>query len=561
VVKKRTIGLYPYISENSGFGHLKRLLKFLNDDRFIVYFLQENTSWLKSALKMMDLSHIEVFSISEIILKKIELDFIILDNKQTDTFLYDQLSRIAPIISLDEGSLSREKSCYTIDILPNLLSVKPNYFNPGLLDLEIIDKNFKKRKNINKVLITFGGQDPYNLTEKAVDLLKKRYELTTVIGPLFKKNDFGVTKIVNPEKLSDIIPEFDIVITSFGITAYEAVALSTPVALLNPTKYHTQLSKKAGFYILNEKWSINYSKAVKKSNTINIGNKETLTDFIYSLNLVDNKCPICNKRNNKSIERFKLKTYYKCSNCKMTYMTYHGKKTEYTHNYFFDDYKIQYGKTYLDDFENIKKLGIQRIEHISRRLEKNSTIVDIGCAYGPFLEALKESGFKPFGIDVSSDAIDYVNNELKIDSMVSSFPLDRPLTLNNGISGITMWYVIEHFENIDLVLSQINNLLPLGGTFSFSTPNLAGISGKKSLRKFLQMSPNDHYTLWEPKTAKKVLKQYGFKVYKINITGHHPERFGGWAKGKVLTKIVNCYSKIFSFGDTFEIFCIKDNNL
>ena len=83
----------------------------------------------------------------------------------------------------------------------------------------------------------------------------------------------------------------------------------------------------------------------------------------------------------------------------------------------------------------------------------------------------------------------------------------------------------------------------------------------KNYNNFLKNSPSDHYTIFNYKNASSVLKDYGFKVYKINVTGHHPERFSKMFKGRFFMKLFRYISYIFKLGDTFEIYAVKEQNL
>jgi hypothetical protein len=111
------------------------------------------------------------------------------------------------------------------------------------------------------------------------------------------------------------------------------------------------------------------------------------------------------------------------------------------------------------------------------------------------------------------------------------------------------------------VLSEIRKLLKSGGILAFSTPSFSGISGRSSLKKFLSNSPGDHFTIWSPGTCKKALELAGFKVKKIIVSGHHPERFplfGKLAKSKAspFYWLLLAASKLFGLGDTFEVFAV-----
>ena len=158
--------------------------------------------------------------------------------------------------------------------------------------------------------------------------------------------------------------------------------------------------------------------------------------------------------------------------------------------------------------------------------------------------------------------MDYVKNKLNYNAICSKFPVENlPIDYSN-FDAITMWYVIEHFENLDEVLKSVSMMLNSKGIFAFSTPSNRGISGKYNPVDFYKNSPSDHFSIWNPKTAKKILKKYGFKTVKIVSTGIHPERFPfikkhGIKKEQFLYKFFEFYAKLFSLGDTFEIYAIK----
>jgi 2-polyprenyl-3-methyl-5-hydroxy-6-metoxy-1,4-benzoquinol methylase len=237
---------------------------------------------------------------------------------------------------------------------------------------------------------------------------------------------------------------------------------------------------------------------------------------------------------------------------------------KYETDYFFAEYKQQYGKTYLEDFSNLVRMGKTRLRWIQALLTQREErrLLDLGCAYGPFLAAARDGGFSPVGMDPAEDAVRYVREELGIPAFQGLFPESPPEFRDHSFAIITLWYVIEHFEDPRRALREINRLLKPGGVMAFATPSFGGISCLKSQRRFLEKSPSDHWTLWHPRTCGKILGSFGFKVKKIRITGHHPERFP--LVGPFLTKKTGgAYrffygiSMIFGLGDTFEVYAIK----
>jgi 2-polyprenyl-3-methyl-5-hydroxy-6-metoxy-1,4-benzoquinol methylase len=251
----------------------------------------------------------------------------------------------------------------------------------------------------------------------------------------------------------------------------------------------------------------------------------------------------------------------------------------YREDYFFADYKKQYGKTYLEDFPHLVEMArsrlwqinnllqINKLLHIKKLLQKKNLekplrVLDIGCAYGPFLQAAKNEGFDVCGIDPAKEAVNYVTETLKISAVQGFFPnIDLPQNiLQDGFDVISLWYVIEHFEDAQSALQKISAWLKPGGVLAFSTPSGTGISARRSRKDFLEKSPADHWTIWNPQKMQNALKPHHFKIKKIVVTGHHPERFPFVNKQKgFLYTVVHFVSRCFGLGDTFEAYVTKSN--
>ena len=125
-----------------------------------------------------------------------------------------------------------------------------------------------------------------------------------------------------------------------------------------------------------------------------------------------------------------------------------------------------------------------------------------------------------------------------------------------------MWFVIEHFSDLKSVLEKVSSLVKKGGIFAFSTPSAEGISRKTNEKSFFEKSPSDHFSVWEPSKAQKILLKFGFSVEKIVSTGHHPERFPsvkkrGAKKNGIIFNACEKISHVLKLGDTCEIYCRK----
>jgi len=546
-------------------------------------------------------------------------DFIVFDRFKTSKKEFKFFSSFAPVIGIDEGGPFRDRFDFLIDLLPSLEKTAPNIFSPALLSLP---RNRRpdiagEKASAFRVLISFGAEDLAGLGIAAARSLsdflanaptEKQLEVT-LVSPIPPHNSqweieelFGITVFGRIPHLSERLAEYDLFITHFGLGAFEAVYARLPVILVSPGMYHEKLSRKAGFFSLG----IDVAAASRLGNLIhNIGNrteghrtegsikkpdllktlerksreiadryglwedqKETIASFLCRVSPRSPlACPICKKpRSVPVLERFPEESYRQCPCCGIIYLARLKEPSiEYEKDYFFSDYKKQYGKTYLEDFPSLVETGKRRLGHIESLLnlhEEKPSILDIGCAYGPFLAAAAECGFSPTGVEPAPDAARYVKEELGFPCYQGFFP--AAIGGLSGFDAVTLWYVIEHFDEVGETLRVIHGLLKKGGALAFSTPSFSGISGKKSLSSFLKNSPSDHFTVWSPRICAWILRRYGFKLRKIVVTGHHPERFpllgrfADPAKKGLLYRILLFISRLFRLGDTFEVYALKE---
>jgi 2-polyprenyl-3-methyl-5-hydroxy-6-metoxy-1,4-benzoquinol methylase/spore coat polysaccharide biosynthesis predicted glycosyltransferase SpsG len=609
-MNQTAILIVPCCEEGRGGGHLNRCISLADDlrsaGREAYLYLHDKTD------KITNLLQSKKFNASWIINnEQINRPFglVILDRFQTPRNELLRWKQIAPVIGIDEGGPCRDYFDFLVDILipENFEKPSANITSCGLLDLPKKTKTAQDANNSKsfKILISFGQEDAAGLGLSAIKKLAKmnlkEAEITLLKGGLNKSK----SPIPDYVKVLDSIPnlcdhlcEYDLVITHYGITAYEALYAGTQVLLDHPTSYHKKLAKTAGFMDIKKLNSIlNSTKNMttpERSCPQLKNNDTTLANLVSSFSpQVNRSCPVCGADTPlRSLARFPDRAYRRCLKCGVIYMDRTcPPPIEYEREYFFEAYKKQYGKTYLEDFPNLVTMAKRRLRVISRiyshkdtKEEKNTKkgraqrkeesgyypmLLDIGCAYGAFLVAAKEEGFSPAGIDPAQDAVRYVQETLNIPAIQGFFPNCRlpysplPTPHSPPYDAVTLWYVIEHFRDCATVLAEIKKLLKSGGILAFSTPSFSGISGRKSLRKFLEKSPADHFTIWSPKMCKKALVFAGFKVKKIVISGCHPERFpilGKFAGSKKspLYWLFLAVGKIFGLGDTFEVYAKLD---
>ncbi|MDR1410571.1 MAG: methyltransferase domain-containing protein [Spirochaetaceae bacterium] len=574
-------------------------------------------------------------------------EWIVLDRFRTSAGEFKRWAALAPVIGIDEGGPARENFDFLIDLLPGLPGIHPaNLTAPYLLPLPenrrepafpFQDMGFQDinretdlpptevpgRGRLAGILVSFGAEDPGGLTAPAALALAGKtggdgITVTALFGVLNRNRaqsqegleQAGVRVCGNIPDLGECLADYDLVITHFGVTAFEALRAGVPVVLVSPTRRHEQLARGVGFIsagngeaAFRKLRGLVYGEGSKNAappgsagknirrafRDISVhcrelagryfpdsGAARSLGSLISGFTpLLSPVCPACghsNRPEDPVLARFPERSYRRCRRCSLVYMERTAPPPiEYGAAYFSDSYRKQYGKTYLEDFPGLKRAGKARLRRIRGILAKTGVarvlperLLDIGCAFGPFLAAAAEDGFEPAGIDSSAEAVAYVRDRLRIPAVQGFFPdqARRGPGREQGFAAVTLWYVIEHFTGLREALVEIHRLLRPGGVLAWSSPSFSGISARKSRREFLRASPADHWTVWDPRRVSRILGFFGFEVRKTVITGHHPERFpviGGLFKGRRGPAYRLCFglSRVLGWGDTFEVYAVK----
>jgi len=188
--------------------------------------------------------------------------FVVLDRRRTPAGEFRRWAELAPVVGIDEGGRCRKYFDFLIDVIPGTGGQRANIVDASLLPLPK-NKPAKKGDNVGfplrRILVSFGREDNAGLGEATVrELAKKaggKIEITFIAASLGKpsfKNDTILDNgnIIVKENIPDLaerLGEYDLLITHFGITAFQALYAGISVLLISPTRSHERLARKAGF--------------------------------------------------------------------------------------------------------------------------------------------------------------------------------------------------------------------------------------------------------------------------------------------------------------------------
>ncbi len=164
-------------------------------------------------------------------------------------------------------------------------------------------------------------------------------------------------------------------------------------------------------------------------------------------------------------------------------------------------------------------------------------VLDLGCGDGVLASLLSKNNSAVTGIDSDSDAINYAKKQLasnKKINFIQSSCINTPL-LDKSFEVIVSTEVIEHLENPDLLLDEIDRLWDKNGKIIITTP----------IR--LTNAPLDkmHYREYFEDQFYNLLRK---RFKKIDIIKSHPVFWMELQNKNVLIKyILNVLHLIFNF--------------
>jgi 2-polyprenyl-3-methyl-5-hydroxy-6-metoxy-1,4-benzoquinol methylase len=270
-------------------------------------------------------------------------------------------------------------------------------------------------------------------------------------------------------------------------------------------------------------------------------------------------CPLCLSTISRAIHSGAI-TLRRCGHCGAVHNATH-RLPAYESSYFNEEYREQYGRTYIEDFDNIYRLSRNRLDIIAGLPGRSGVVrgrlLDIGSAYGFFLKAAEDDGYAQVtGIEVSSHAADYCESTFRIPVINSGF---EEAPIEPGFQVITAWYFLEHVRDTRAALERVSSLLEPGGVFAFSMPSLFGPQYLFHRRDWYASHPMDHRIDLSPRIAGKALKELGFAGVITRPGGIHPQRMMPkfLARRNAFRSLYAFLSRKLSFSDTMEVYAVK----
>src|SRR5882757_1283014 len=156
-----------------------------------------------------------------------------------------------------------------------------------------------------------------------------------------------------------------------------------------------------------------------------------------------------------------------CSSCGVTYL-----RTRPTQAAMYDIYQAYANETSHmrppDSVAASKQAGLRRTNLVDEiasfsREDKTGAWLDVGCGWGALLDEARDRGYKPKGIELTRNCLDFATMQLNI-PVSNSQLLDSKID-SNSCSVVSMVHVLEHLPYPKQTLKKVYDILEDGGIY------------------------------------------------------------------------------------------------
>jgi SAM-dependent methyltransferase len=167
-----------------------------------------------------------------------------------------------------------------------------------------------------------------------------------------------------------------------------------------------------------------------------------------------------------------------------------------------EERKRHHNRTLLDELERVATRG---------------SLLEVGCAYGFFLDEARQRGWRIHGLEPSRHAADEASRRLGID--IPTRPLTELSPDPESVDAVVMWDVIEHLPNPRATLQKAAATLRPGGVIAISTGDIGSSAARLHGRDWSLMTPPWHQFYFSRRTLRRMLVQTGFEVVSLSGDG------------------------------------------
>ncbi len=284
-------------------------------------------------------------------------------------------------------------------------------------------------------------------------------------------------------------------------------------------------------------------------------------------------CIVCESHNTRKL--FYLKSNglsaLKCRKCGHVFINNSPINSDNISDYYtMDDYtgkrQLQSEEWYTEYYSNcfsnyednlissfVLKQFQEKADFFEKQFPQGGRLLDVGCATGVFLDMMQKRGWEVEGTEVSEELASYARKTFSLKIHLKD--LTKEELEADPYDAITLFDVIEHIPNPNLLITACRNLLKPDGLLLLRTPTEEGLfrdiakviyagSLKKIEFPMLWFFSFEHLHSFSLKTLTYLLEKHQFVVKKVFREEESLERINVPGYIKMIMKGIELVSRI-----------------
>lgn len=188
----------------------------------------------------------------------------------------------------------------------------------------------------------------------------------------------------------------------------------------------------------------------------------------------------------------------------------------YDRNYFAGE---EY-RDYLEERAIIQRNFDLRLKRLLRFVheERRSSMLEIGCAYGFFMDRARHHFDRLVGYDVSDEATAHACKRLGLDVRCADV-IDAELPEKFDV--VCMWDTIEHLAFPDRVMDKIADVTKPGSIVAITTGDIDSVNASVKKGRWRLIHPPTHAHYFSRETLTRLVTDRGFEVIDFSYAGSY----------------------------------------
>lgn len=170
------------------------------------------------------------------------------------------------------------------------------------------------------------------------------------------------------------------------------------------------------------------------------------------------------------------------------------------------------GEDYEADPKQRRYESDRRIAFV-RRYAASGKLLEVGAAAGHFVEAARDAGYEPMGIEPAADLARRATERTGI-PVVAGFLEDVELP-RAEFDVACAWHVIEHISEPQAALVRLRDALKPGATLLVEVPNIDSVQARRRGAHWANLDLGHHVGHYTPTALRALLTSAGFRNVMI----------------------------------------------